>query len=308
MKKVSAIITTHNRCDLLKKALDSVLNQTYKNIECIVVDDKSNDGTENYMNSVLENNKQVKYIRIQDEKVTGGNFARNLGIKNSTGEYIAFLDDDDEWFPEKIEKQVEILEEECEVGLVTCRRKIEYNNGEMYVEEKAIDRGICDYSKKIFYTYVGVISSILFRKNLLIEIGGLDENLKFWQDYELAIRMCQISKIAFIDECLLLYRENLKDKQRKTNQFEKWLQATEYVHNKFKKEIETLSKKEKNMVKLLVYNDAAIRCSYIKNRKEKRKYLLKSFKIKPSIKTIIKYIFLIDGYDLLKLKLKNNKI
>lgn len=300
--KVTAIITTHNRCNLLKKAINSVLAQTYRNIELIVVDDNSTDETESYMNEFVNSNEDIRYIRLNEEQSEGGNYARNVGIRESTGKYIAFLDDDDEWFPEKIEKQVAILDKNNDVGFVTCKRKIEYNSGEICFEEKAVDFGICDYSKKIFYKYVGVISSIMFRSKLLKQIGGLDEKLRFWQDYELAIRMSQISKIAFIDECLILYRENLKDKNRKTNQFEAWLESTEYVHKKYENEINQLSDKEKKYVKLLVINDASVRCAYSKNRKEQRKYIFKSFCMKPSLKKFIKFIFLFDEIKMIKLK------
>ena len=101
-KLVSAIITTHNRRDLLKRAIDSVLVQTYTNIELIVVDDASDDGT-----SEVCNDKRIKYIYIPKSESHGGNYARNLGIKTSKGEYCAFLDDDDVWLPRKIELQLE---------------------------------------------------------------------------------------------------------------------------------------------------------------------------------------------------------
>lgn len=99
-----------------------------------------------------------------------------------------------------------------------------------------------------------------------------------------------------------MYRENLKDKQRKTNQFEAWLESTEYVHEKYKKEINQLSSKEKKQVELLVINDASMRCAYSKNRKKQREYLYKSFRLKPSLKKMIRLIFLLDEVKLIKIK------
>ncbi|WP_288911006.1 glycosyltransferase family 2 protein, partial [uncultured Thomasclavelia sp.] len=87
---VSAIITTHNRLELLKRAIQSVYNQTYSNIELIVVDDASDDGTKEWAEQ-----QSFKFIYIPKEKSKGGNYARNLGIKSSHGKYVAFLDDDD---------------------------------------------------------------------------------------------------------------------------------------------------------------------------------------------------------------------
>lgn len=86
MEKVSAIITTHNREGLLKRAIESVLNQTYKNLECIVVDDNSTDNTREVCNQF-----PVNYIYIPKEETRGGNYARNLGIKAASGDYCAFL-------------------------------------------------------------------------------------------------------------------------------------------------------------------------------------------------------------------------
>ena len=88
---VSAIITTHNRLDLLPRAIDSVLSQSYKNIECVVVDDASTDETQNY----CLNRSDIVYVRIEKEDSKGGNFARNQGILAAKGEILAFLDDDD---------------------------------------------------------------------------------------------------------------------------------------------------------------------------------------------------------------------
>ena len=92
---VSAIVTTHNRRKLVKKAIDSVLSQTYKQIECIVVDDAGTDDTSVFLKEYIEKGL-IQYIYIPREKSKGGNHARNQGIKASKGEYIAFLDDDDE--------------------------------------------------------------------------------------------------------------------------------------------------------------------------------------------------------------------
>ena len=101
---VSAIITTHNRKKMVGRAIESVLCQTYKNLECIVVDDASDESAESVCKSY-----PVHYIYIPKEESTGGNHARNVGIMKAKGKYVAFLDDDDYWLPTKIEKQVAYL-------------------------------------------------------------------------------------------------------------------------------------------------------------------------------------------------------
>ncbi|MGN1327677.1 MAG: glycosyltransferase family 2 protein [Clostridia bacterium] len=306
MKKVSAIITTHNRCNFLKKAIESVLNQTYKNIECIVVDDNSEDNTKEYMEKLIQSNNSIKYIRIDKKNLAGGAYARNLGIREANGDYIAFLDDDDEWFEKKIEKQVKILEENNDVGLVVCGRRIEYNLGKTYENEETIEEGIKDYSKKILYTIIGVTSMLLVKRKILEDIGVFDENIKFWQEYDLTIRICQVSKVAFIRECLILYRVNLNDKNRKTNKFDEWIQTTEYVHEKYKNLIDRLSEEEQKKVEMLVCYDAVTRCNATGNKKKKRSYLKKIYELNPNIKNLIKYIFNIDKMTIVKIKQKIN--
>lgn len=306
MKKVSAIITTHNRIELLKKAIDSVCKQTYSNIECIVVDDNSNDGTYEWINELIKYNKNIKYIRISSKSKSGGGYARNLGIREATGDYVAFLDDDDEWMQDKIEKQVKIIEKYRDVGIVLCARRIEYNFGQLYIDEKCIDEGIQDYSKKILYNIIGVTSMMMFRKDVFENVGMFDENLKFWQEYDLTIRICQKYKVFFMNEFLLLYRVNYSDKNRKSNKFDEWLKTTDYIKEKYGNLIKDLSDEEKRKLELLIYNDAVNRCSISNNKKMKRTYLRKIFLIEPSLKNLIKFLFNIDRVFLLKFKLRSS--
>src|SRR5712692_9764325 len=113
MPKASVITPTYNRADFLRVAIASVLNQTFQDLEIIVVDDASSDRTAEVVRRFTD--ELIKYIRHDINK--GGSAARNTGIKNSTGAYVAFLDDDDEWLPEKLGMQVDLLENSpAEVG------------------------------------------------------------------------------------------------------------------------------------------------------------------------------------------------
>ena len=114
---VSVIIPTYNRAHLIDRSIQSVLNQTYQDFELIVVDDRSTDNTEDIIRQFREKDKRIKYIKHDKNK--GGSAARNTRIKNSVGKYIVFQDSDDEWFPEKLEKQMKIFETaSLEVGVV----------------------------------------------------------------------------------------------------------------------------------------------------------------------------------------------
>ncbi len=129
---VSAIITTHNRIDLLPRAIKSVQEQTYPSIELIVVDDASSDGTNEYCHK-----QSLQYMHIPKEESKGGNHARNLGVLAAKGEYIAFLDDDDYWLPTKIEKQMDLIKaKDCE--LVYCGRRLEIVQKDNTIKYKII--------------------------------------------------------------------------------------------------------------------------------------------------------------------------
>ncbi len=231
MELVSAIITTHNRLELLKRAIDSVLSQTYPDIECIVVSDASTDGTNEYCKS----RGDIKFISIPKDKSRGGNYARNLGIRAASGEYVAFLDDDDAWLPLKTEKQVALLKErKCEC--VYCLRKKQVYKNDKFIKEfpeiaKYAFEG--DLSKKIFRHYITSTSCILAKRSLLEEIGGFDENLLKHQEYELCIRIAQKTEIYYPhDEMLVLYTINESDKARISNDTKRLSAAREYVEKK----------------------------------------------------------------------------
>lgn len=253
---VSAIITTHNRINLLKRAIESVLNQTYPNIELIVVDDASNDGTEVYCN-----NLPLQYIYIAKQESKGGNYARNQGIKAAKGTYIAFLDDDDYWLPDKIDKQVTLIEQyDCE--LVYGGRIIELitPNGTIYKEDLPKHNLWGDLHKKILYNVCTTTTNILVKRNALFEIGLFDENLNFWQEYELTIRLAQRKPFYFVNEAICVYRVDTQDKKRLTNKYKPWKKAVTYIYKKHNRLYSQLNLIEKIQVYALYLNDASNRC------------------------------------------------
>lgn len=253
---VSAIITTHNRIDLLKRAVRSVEEQTYPAIELIVVDDASTDGTKEWCEA-----QEFTYIHIPAENSRGGNYARNLGIKAAKGKYVAFLDDDDMWYPEKTSKQVDLIEtKNCEI--VYCGRRLEIinNDGISYVEQLPDPSYYGDLSKRILYSISTTTSELLVRRDSLLEVGLFDEKLGFWQEYELTIRLLQRKPLYYVNESLLLYRINADDKTRLTNKYTQWKQSVKYIYEKHADLYSQLSPKERMSVHLLRWGDARERC------------------------------------------------
>ncbi|TAK34595.1 MAG: glycosyltransferase family 2 protein, partial [Saprospiraceae bacterium] len=123
---VSVIIPTYNRAKTIERAIDSVLNQTFSDLELIVVDDCSTDFTVDVIKQYTD--ERLIYIRHENNRGEGG--ARNTGIRNSRAKYIAFLDSDDEWFPNKLEKQMPVIQEsDSKVGIVYSHYIMQYEDG-----------------------------------------------------------------------------------------------------------------------------------------------------------------------------------
>lgn len=254
MMRVSAIILTHNRPQLLRRAVDSVLSQTYKDIECIVVDDASDVPAKE-----IEAMSGVKYVYIPKEESRGGNYARNKGVEVSSGEYVAFLDDDDCWLPAKIEKQVDLITAKgC--GLVYTRRFDEHikDDGAAKIEEVEYPLADMqgDLSRKILYEIPATTSCLLMTRRFFYEAGKFDENLKYWQEYELLIRAAQKTPFYMVDEPLVMYRVDKHEKVRLSNKYYEWKVAVKYAYRKHRQLYVRLGINEKLRVKQLYYNDA----------------------------------------------------
>ena len=195
--KVSVIIPTFNRFSLISRAIDSVLNQTIKPFEIIVVDDGSSDNTSTF---IKNNYKSVKLIK---QKNLGVSKARNVGIKNSSGDWIALLDSDDEWKKNKLEVQIKSLSEHdyysvCHTNEIWIRNGIRVNQKKRHqkyggdIFDKCLD--ICRISP----------SSIIFKKNIINDVGWFDEGLSICEDYDLWLRITANFKILFIDKPLVI--------------------------------------------------------------------------------------------------------
>lgn len=254
--RVSAVITTHNRLPLLKRAIESVRTQTFESLELIVVDDASTDGTREYCEAL-----PIRYIHIPKEESRGGNYARNLGVKAARGEYVAFLDDDDYWLPEKITKQVRLMEKmDCE--LVHCGKRLEIVTGDSVSFRDALPNPEHwgDMHRKILMAFTTMTSFMMVKRKSLIDIGLYDESLKFWQDYDLTIRLAQRKPFYFVNEPLCVYRIDRKDKGRLTNKYFAWREAVRYIHEKHAALYGRLNPLERLQVWLLTVNDAQNRC------------------------------------------------
>lgn len=283
--KVSAIITTHNRADVLSRAIKSVQNQTYNNIELIVVSDGSTDGTDEFMKQ-FDLDANVIYISYAPSR--GGNYARNRGIMEAKGEYIAFLDDDDEWLPDKIQKQILKFNESKDIGLVYVGKNIIYP--EQGIEYKSIPKDEFEYKKRILIdNYIGTTSSVMVRHSIVKKCGGFDENLHALQDFDLWIRICQVSSSALISEPLINYYNHVNNGQI-SDKTELYENSISYIEAKYKSLYDTLSLKELNDHKFSMNILLAPKCMRNNMKRKSRHYIKNAFRHIKSINAVLLYL------------------
>lgn len=243
-KIVSVIIPTYKRPLKLSRAIDSVLSQTYSDIEVIVVDDNNSHTPERIETEALMmrymGNQKVKYVKHEYNK--NGSAARNTGFKNSVGKYIMLLDDDDEFLPRKVEVQVKCLEtRDSSWGACYTKYKrlrdgkldtvcAENREGNLYFEE------LC---RNLF---IQAGSNLMVRREVFEELGGFDESFQRNQDIEFAVRLLKKYKLAYVDEMGLIYHRHPASEKR----FFDMDKITEQYISKFQSRIEELSEDEKN--------------------------------------------------------------
>ena len=275
---VSVIIPTYNRAHLIGRAIRSVLNQTYQDFELIVVDDGSTDNTEEVVKGF--NDGRIRYIRHDENR--GGAAARNTGIKASQGEYIAFLDSDDEWLPHKIEKQLTVFSKgSLRLGVVyTGVRTVDLRSGRLIHIKLPQARG--DIFRKLLSenVVVGSTSTALIRRSCLGKSGLFDENLPSRQDLDLWIRLARYYTFDYVREVLAVIYIH---KNRITSTPEAKIRGSKLLLQKIYEDL----RKSKKL--LSQYQFLIGKFSYLAgHRQEGRKYILEAIRTYPfSLKYII---------------------
>ena len=197
---VSVIIPTYNRSSYLVEAIDSVMSQTYKACEVLVIDDGSSDDTREAVNRYAGG---ISYI-YQDNK--GPSAARNNGIRNAKGDLIAFLDSDDIWHPEKLEKQVAVFVENPSVGLIATGYVDIDTRYEPIKSIVLTSNEINCAKRKELYKNFFATSSVMVQKTCFYKAGLFNEELHFAEDWEMWIRILEYYSFDYIPELLMQYR------------------------------------------------------------------------------------------------------
>jgi glycosyltransferase involved in cell wall biosynthesis len=203
--RVSVIIPNYNYGRFLGEAIQSALDQTVKPHEIIVVDDGSSDDSIAIAESFGDRVKVVRQLNA------GVGAARNHGVRESTGEILAFLDSDDRWYPEKLEKQVALFSENPDVGIVTCfMREFDANGDTISIFKQEIEGSISDRVLRFDAEIVGPGSAVVIRRDVFLATGGFDEerDLHPSEDWELFYRVTKVTRIKYVPELLVHYRNH----------------------------------------------------------------------------------------------------
>lgn len=286
---VSVVINTRNRCKILPRAIESVIGQTYSNIELIIVDGHSTDETKAVVSAYQNKVANLKYLYVDNEDMSAAQ-CLNMGFRDSKGEFIAILDDDDEYLPSKIEKQVELFVNSSErVGIIYCweefyddRKKIKLHENKPNVKGNA-------YFRLLERSCVGGGTTMMFRKSVIDLIGGFDESIRFGADYQFNINVAKYYEHDFVPE--ILVRTHINHGYERMTSMKlptmKYIDYIEYVEKILHDHNDAFEKKP--TLRYYHYRNILHSAAKIKNWKIFYKYLILGFKLNISKKEKLFY-------------------
>ena len=254
-KLVSVIIPTYSRASYIVRAIDSVLSQTYNNIEIIVVDDNG-EGTEHQKeteNLLIQYISERKITYLKHDVNRNGSAARNTGIRVSHGDYITFLDDDDELLMSKIERQVEALEKNNGYDGAYCGFQI-IKNGKILKSVMPTEKGNLQYGLLTLRWNIGTGSNPMFRRSVFDDIGLFDESFIRHQDIEFMVRFFRNHKIISVEDILI---NRYIDSRLNAVSYKKLLSVKEKFLETFKSDIESYPPSSQNTIYRNQYSDVA---------------------------------------------------
>lgn len=202
---ISIVIPTYNRADLIPKAIQSVLNQTYQNWELIIVDNFSEDGTKKVVDSFRDSRISMLFIPRTGSVAA----SRNIGVHHSKGEWIAFLDSDDWWFPEKLSSVREAIQSDADLIYHDLQIASEPDDAKFHRKTKSRKLKDPIFLDLLLNGNDIALSSVTVRKSIFMQVNGMNESPAFYaiEDYETWLRIAQITKLfVHIPKALGAYR------------------------------------------------------------------------------------------------------
>ena len=209
---VSVVIPTHNRANMIGRAIESVLSQTYTNFEVIVVSDGSTDNTEKVVNSFSDH----RIILLKHDESRGASAARNTGMRAARGKYIAFLDDDDEWTPNKLELQLPVITNSPpEVGLVYAWMDYVYKGNSIKFHAPRLRGDV--FKEMLDKQAIGGCPTIIIKREVLDIVKGFDEELIYLNDCDFIRRVTKDFHVDFVPKVLALIQIGHRDRLSVSN-------------------------------------------------------------------------------------------
>jgi glycosyltransferase involved in cell wall biosynthesis len=246
---VSVVVPTYNRESTIVRSINSILEQTYQNLECIIVDDGSSDHTKDVVSQIEDS--RVRYIKLNQNR--GPSVARNVGIRESRGDYIAFNDSDDLWLPDKLEIQMAKLEAEAEAGMIYCSYLYRKDGKEYQVPSEKCTQE--ELEGEIFASLwdsnkIGT-PTILIKKECIKSCGAFSENLHSLEDWEFVLRISRKYKISYVNKILVHTHYSPKGVNE---QYELQVEAIWQIMNQYQQ----VKGNDPQMVRLLLHKLALI--------------------------------------------------
>ncbi|MBL7664837.1 MAG: glycosyltransferase family 2 protein [Bacteriovoracaceae bacterium] len=199
--KISVIIPTYNRERTILRALESVKAQSFAPFECWVVDDGSTDKTEELVNDFIQTSKLANFFYLKTEN-RGVSAARNLGVIKSIGEWVAFLDSDDEWLPQKLAEQKKFMESNPELELVFTDEIWFRNSVKVNQKKKHQKSGGDLFERSMEQCLIGP-STVLMKKALFLKLGGFREDFPVCEDYDLWLKTLSQFSVGYLPQALI---------------------------------------------------------------------------------------------------------
>lgn len=201
MEKISVIIPTYNRADKIEKSIRSVLNQTYSDMQVLVIDDASTDNTCDVVNGIED--ERIRYIHMEENK--GASVARNAGVSCADTEWIAFHDSDDEWRVDKLEKQMQYKQKHPECGLIYSAYAMHFSDGKELIVPNASMVGALegDIVETLLQNNTIGAPTILMKKSVFEENKGFDTSFNCLEDWDFVLRVSYRHPIGYVNEVLV---------------------------------------------------------------------------------------------------------
>lgn len=207
---VAVVIPTFNRSGFLKRAIETACSQTYPVSEIIIVDDGSQDDTPQMVTDMAASDSRIQLIRQSN---AGANAARNAGVRNATSKWIAFLDSDDQWLPEKIAQQIEAARATGRGAIFTSAVGVD-GDRKLYDFETPLEVSLEDICER---NCLGTTSVMMVKNSLVKEVGGFDLDLPSCQDWDMYIKLRQRTEFTVVPDQLVLYEDGPHERISNSN-------------------------------------------------------------------------------------------